>query len=161
MEIENQANCACCKYSIENTTVFCGHCGYPLQGTKQQQDEYIYNRLNKEFDLEELNTKVKKASNSLYWIAGLLTISTLISSFMLESEDLVPVLITSVILIAAFLAFAVWSKTKPAAALISGLSLYIIVLILNAIADPSTIVAGIGVLAVSGVEKIKKELNIK
>lgn len=174
MEIQNSDLCACCATQHDPTAIFCDTCGFPLQGTKEQQENYIANRAIKEIDLVELNKKVTSATNSLYWIAGIMGISTIVSYFLLEDDpDLFAILITSVILIAAFLMFAVWSKTKPAAALISGLSLYVIIQILNAIDNPASILSGIivkvaiiaylikGILAVLEVEKIKKELNIK
>jgi ribosomal protein L37E len=174
MEIQQPELCACCMHTYDTTTVFCNHCGYPLQGTKKQQDDYIANRTVKEIDLAGLNKKIETASNSLYWIAGIFAVSTVFSFFRTaDGADLSLFLITSILLIGAFLAFAIWSKTKPAAALISGLSLYLIVQILNAVDNPLSIVSGIifkifiiaylikGILAVLEVEKIKKELNIK
>lgn len=122
----------------------------------------------------DLNRKVDAASNSLYWIAGILTVSSVFSYFVMQNdENLIAFLITSIILIGAFLAFGVWSKTKPAAALISGLSLYVIIQLINAVDNPATIFSGIifkiiiigylikGIIAVTEVGKIKKELNIK
>ena len=174
METKEPQLCACCATNFEPTDTFCNACGYPLQGTKEQQDFHISNRIVKEIDLVDLNKKVKTATNSLYWIAAVLTLSTIITYFMIKDEiDVFAVLITNAILIAAFLAFGVWSKTKPAAALISGLSLYAIIHILNAVAEPTSLFQGIlvkvliivylikGIIAVLEVDKIKKELNIK
>jgi len=174
MELQESNSCACCAQHFETSAIYCNSCGFPLQGTKEQQDAHIANRTIKEIDLIDLNRKVITAGNSLYWIAGILTVSTIFSYFMMQDdEDLFAILITSILLIAAFLAFAVWSKTKPAAALISGLSLYVIIQLINAVADPLTIFSGIifkiliiaylikGIIAVTEVDKIKKELNIK
>ncbi len=174
MELQESNSCACCAQNFKTSAIFCNSCGFPLQGTKEQQDEHIANRAVKEIDLMDLNRKVIAAGNSLYWIAGILTVSTIFSYFIVQNdEDIFAFLITSILLIGAFLAFGVWSKTKPAAALISGLSLYVIIQLINAVANPLTIFSGIifkiiiigylikGIIAVTEVDKIKKELNIK
>ncbi|KQB99075.1 hypothetical protein [Pedobacter sp. Hv1] len=174
MENQNINLCACCAHHYESIDIFCNTCGYPLQGTKQQQDAFIANRTVKEIDLVDLKKKIESARNSLYIITAFLGISGLFGLFFIkEGDDLFYYLISYVILVGAFLAFAVWSKTKPASALISGLSLYVIVQLLNIIADPATLFSGIiikvliiaylikGIIAVLEVDKIKKELNIK
>lgn len=174
MELQATQSCACCQYQLEPATTYCDHCGYPLQGSKEEQDQHIANRSLKEIDLSQLEQKVQTAGNSLYWIAGILTVSSIFTYFTLENdEDIVAIMITSVILIAAFLSLAIWSKTKPAAALIAGLSLYVIIVAINAVAEPATLFSGIifkiliiaylikGILAVLEADKLKKELNIK
>ncbi len=174
MENQNLNLCACCAHHYEPVDIFCNTCGFPLQGTPQQQDAFIANRVVKEIDLVDLKKKVESARNSLYIITAFLGISGLFGLFFIEDDNnLFYYLISYVILVGAFLAFAVWSKTKPTSALISGLSLYVIVQLLSAIADPSSLFSGIifkvliiaylikGIIAVLEVDKIKKELNIK
>lgn len=174
MENQFMSICGCCSSKYQPEDLFCISCGYPLQGTLEEQQRHISNRSIKEIDLVDLNKKVENACNSLYWITGIMGFSALIGYFTLnENDDLFVFLITNVILVGAFLAFAVWSKTKPVTALISGLSLYVIIQLLNLIVDPSTIFKGIifkviiiaylvkGIIAVLEADKIKKELNIK
>ena len=174
MENQELNLCACCTNTYQPVDTFCTNCGYPLQGNEDAQRNHIANRSIKEVDLIELDKKVKAASQSLYWIAGIMGFSSLIGYFTLaENDDITVFLITTVILVGAFLAFAVWSKTKPVTALISGLSLYIIVQLLNLMVDPTSILKGIifkiliigylvkGIMAVLESEKIKKELFIK
>ncbi|RZL47198.1 MAG: hypothetical protein EOP00_12665 [Pedobacter sp.] len=174
MENQELNLCACCANTYAPVDAFCITCGYPLQGTSEQQENHIANRSVKEIDLIDLNKKVESACNSLYWIGGVMALSGIIGYFTLtEEDDIFVFLVTNVILIGAFFAFAVWSKTKPVTALISGLALYIIIQLLNLIVDPTTIIRGIifkiiiigylvkGIMAVLEVEKIKKELNIK
>ena len=80
--------------------------------------------------------------------------------------------ITNAILVAAFVGLGFWARTKPVGALISGLSLYLIIHLLNAIVEPMSILSGIiakvliigylikGIRSVLEADKIKKELNI-
>lgn len=166
-------SCPCCINKPEPDDLFCNGCGFPLKGTQQEQDFFYSERNAKEIDLADLNNNVESARKSLYWIAGLSVISFLFGYFTANNEqDKFIILFTSVILIGAFLVFGVWSKTKPTAALISGLSLYLIIHTLNAIVDPATIFSGIilkviiivylikGIKSVLEVDKLKKELNI-
>lgn len=173
--MENQTTnlCGCCfrSYAIEDN--YCNTCGYPLQGTKLEQDTHIAIRANKELDLADLDKKVESARNSLYWTAGIIGFWSLIIYFRTpDPDEAFSTLITNIILVGAFLSFAVWSKTKPTVALISGLSLYIIVQVLNAVISPLSIFSGIivkviiiaylvkGIKAVVEMDKLKKELNI-
>ena len=172
MELPNDV-CTSCYSKYEPADAFCNGCGYPLHGTQQEKDFFTSERNVKEIDLADLSETVRKACNSLYWIAGLLVISTIFgyATAQLE-EDKMANLITGVILFVAFLGFGLWSKSKPAAALISGLSLYIIIHLLSAIINPVSIFSGIiikviiivylikGIRSVLEVDKLKKELNI-
>ncbi|MCZ4243859.1 hypothetical protein [Pedobacter punctiformis] len=174
--IETQTNtfCSCCysKYTLDD--IFCKNCGYPLQGTKHQQDSFISDRQIREIELEESNKKIKSATNSLYWIAGVLAFWGIIFFAMNQDSgnDGFVIFITNIILSISFLALGAWSKTKPAPALISGLSLFVIIQILNAVVSPISILSGIifkviiigylikGIKGVLEADKLKKELNV-
>ena len=173
METQSTNFCACCAVKFDENDFYCNSCGYPLQGSEEEQKNHIANRSIKEIDLEDFHKNIKSATNSLYWVAGLFALGGLITTFQLpNSEDIAAHLITYVILISAFLALAVWGKQKPLPAIISGLSLYVIIQIVNAIFDPITILSGIilkiiiivclikGIKAALEADKIKKELNI-
>ncbi|WP_316803305.1 hypothetical protein [Pedobacter nototheniae] len=173
MEISSNTFCNCCYKPYSAADSFCFNCGFPLHGTEQEQKNFVSLRSVKEIELQESGGKIDSARKSLYWIGGLIAFWTVIAYFMnAESEDAFPMLITNIILVGAFLGLAVWSKTKPAAALISGLSLFILVQILNAVVSPVSIFSGIifkiivigylikGIKAVLEVDKLKKELNL-
>lgn len=172
MEIPTHSFCNACYKAYTPNDSFCNSCGYPLQGTPQQQDFFISERTVKEIDLSSMNEAVRKAGNSLFWIAGLTALSFLFILATVAEEDRSSVLIANTFLVVAFLALGFLSRSKPTAALISGLSLYLIIHILNAIDNPLTIFSGIifkviiigylikGIKAVLDADKLKKELNI-
>jgi len=174
METPSNINCACCATQFAETDVYCNSCGFPLKGTEDEQRDFITNRTFKEIDLADFHKNIKSATNSLYWVAGLFALGAIIGGFMLQDEsEIVAHLIIYVILIAIFLALAVWGKQKPLPALISGLSLYVFIQIANAILEPASILSGIivkiiiiamlikGIKAALEADKIKKEFNIK
>lgn len=81
-------------------------------------------------------------------------------------------IILDLIVCAAFIFLGAWSKRKPFAALVSGISLYGIVIILQVVDDPMNIVRGIlikvfiiaclidGIRAAIAAEKIQKETHL-
>ncbi|TDQ06853.1 hypothetical protein [Pedobacter metabolipauper] len=172
METPNNL-CTCCYRTYSPNDVFCNGCGFPLQGTEQEQAFYQSERTAKEIDLGELTGKVESARKSLYWIAVLIGVSTFITYFGIEDEqEKMAQAVIAVIIICAFSGLAIWGKRKPTTAMISGLSLYLILIILSAIVDPLSILSGIiikviiigylikGIKAVVEADKLKKELNI-
>jgi len=172
--MENIANndCSCCYTKYEINDLFCKTCGFPFQGTEQDQKNFLSERNVKEIDLESLNEKVATACKSLYWLSGLTAFSAIVIYFSSAGEDQLATLMTNIFLILSFLGLGIWSKHKPTAAMITGLSLYLIVILLNAVISPMTIVSGLivkiivigalikGIKAVLEVDKLKKELNI-
>jgi len=173
MEAPSNINCTCCANPFAESDSYCNACGFPLKGTEDEQRDFISHRTIKEIDLADFHKNIKSATNSLYWVAGLFSLGAIIGGFMLQDKsEIVAHLIVYVILIAIFLALAVWGKQKPLPALISGLSLYVFIQIANAILEPASIVSGIivkiiiiamlikGIKAALEADKIKKELNI-
>lgn len=174
MENQEQTFCAYCAHQYQPADAFCNACGYPLQGKPQEQKYFIANRATKEIDLIALNKKIERARESLYWVSVILAFSFAVIYFVgPDQEDPTIFFLTAVIIIGAFLALGAWSKQKPAAAIISGLSLFVVLLLLDALVQPSSIFSGLifkiliigilvkGIMAIFEVEKIKKELNIK
>jgi hypothetical protein len=119
------------------------------------------------------NKTLKQAGTTLYFLAGVFILSGLVYFFMhKDEEDVVAVVITDLIMAAMFLVLGAYSKKKPLACLISGLSLYVIVQLLNAIVDPISIARGIiikiviigymikGIKSAMEIEKIRKEKHI-
>ncbi|MHB8208238.1 hypothetical protein, partial [Mucilaginibacter sp.] len=140
------------------------------KGTQKEQDNFISVRNSKEIDLEDANKKIKTAGHSLYWIAGATVLSGFIFYFINKDVDLI---IINLILGGIYGGLGAWSQKKPLAAIISGFALYVLVFVLNAITNPSSIATGIflkilfigyfikGIKSAIEAEKIKKELNIE
>jgi len=163
--------CAACNVQVLNDDAFCTNCGYPLHGTNQEQRNFISIREAKEIDLSEANKKIKRASIALYVVAG--TTALLGLAMVGLSKDPAAknsLLITNLILAAIYGGLGFWCNQKPLAAIISGSALYALVLILNAIVNPLTIISGIifkiiiigffvrGIKSAIEAEKLKKEL---
>ena len=89
-----------------------------------------------------------------------------------SNDNASALLITNAVVAIIFLLLGYWSEKKPLAAIISGMTLYILVQILAAIDDPLSILKGIifkvivisylikGLLSALEAEKIKKQYNL-
>jgi len=164
--------CDACSANTTTDDAFCTTCGYPLQGTEQEQRHFLSVREAKVIDLDDANKKIRRASVALYIIAG----TTVVFGFATYAISKDPdtknsVLITNLILGAIYAGLGFWCNKKPLAAIISGSALYGLILILNAIVNPLTIVSGLifkiviigffvrGIKSAIEAEKLKKELN--
>ncbi len=89
-----------------------------------------------------------------------------------DPQDKNAALLVNVVLAVIFAGLGFWCRTKPLAAIISGSALYALIVILNAIVNPLTILGGIifkifiiiyfirGIKSAIEAEKLKKDLNI-
>ncbi len=139
--ITPSANCTHCKVEMKAEAVFCPSCGYPEKGTDLEKSKFIANNImnkNEHFDADK---KVKSARNTLYILAAATFVLNFIQTTY-QHEDL-SIFIVGLILSVSFLVLGVWSKKKPLAALLSALLLYITLIILNGILDPTTLYQGI------------------
>jgi hypothetical protein len=166
--------CAACSKKVNDEDAFCDACGYPLKGTEKEQDYFMSVRSSREIDLDDAYKKIKRAGNVLYWIAGVSVIVGLIGYFANKDDSArTALLIVNVVLAIIYAGLGLWSQKKPLTSIISGFSLYAMMVLINAIANPITIFSGIffkiffvgcfikGVKSALEVDKIKKELNIE
>ncbi|HZY37963.1 MAG TPA: zinc ribbon domain-containing protein [Mucilaginibacter sp.] len=165
--------CPSCWTPIDADDDFCNKCGCPLKGTEQEQRNFISNRAAKEIDLDEAHGKVHRAGNALFWIGGATFVFSLIGYVASADEDTKnTLLIINTILSAINVGLGFWARKKPLPAIIAGLSLFVLVFIVNAFADPAYIVKGMlfkiiilvffitGIRSAIEAEKIKKELHM-
>jgi predicted nucleic acid-binding Zn ribbon protein len=165
--------CSICYKDISDEDTFCQNCGYPLKGTEQEQKDFRLQHDFRNIDLFHFNDKVRKAGNVFYYLSGIFAVSGAILYFLKKDDpNAFAALITNLILAMVFLALGGYSRKKPLACIISGLCLYAIILVLDAIVDPISIVRGIflkiiiigllikGLKSAIEIEKIKKENNI-
>ena len=141
---QTKPRCAACYNFVLDNDVFCNSCGYPLQGTELEQKTFIAEKNNREIELEAHNKAIKTAAGALYWVAGIFVVSGIILyAINAEANGGTVGLAINIVLAFIFFALALFSKSKPVVSLIIGLALYGLVILLNAIADPLTIVQGI------------------
>ncbi|GAA4276799.1 zinc ribbon domain-containing protein [Aquimarina mytili] len=132
--------CSQCNTEINSEAKFCTHCGYPENGDEKEKAKFHANKVmqkNKGFNDAK---KIKSARNTLYWMAGIFLVSGLFLFFTLND---ITILVANLILVVVYLILAYWSKQKPFAALLSALLLFLMVIALNTVLDPSSLFKGI------------------
>jgi hypothetical protein len=167
------ADCKSCNIAVNVNDQFCQGCGYPLKGTEEEQQQFIYNRDYKYIELDSMNNKIRSARNCLFVLAALFTVSGFIYYLINTGAPLASaLLLTNLILAAIFLALGFWAPKRPVAAIISGLVLYVLVILINAIDNPLSIFSGVivkvfviiylikGMNSAFEAERIRKQLNI-
>ena len=138
------AECEYCKTQVNDVDAFCQQCGFPVQGTEEERNQFHYRIGYKQIQLNEKHDGIRKGRNSLYWVAGVFTVYSIVFYFMNESSQEMPAVVTTNLVLAAiFLLLGLWSVHKPVAALVSGLSLYVAVQLLNFIVEPVTLFQGV------------------
>jgi len=165
--------CYACASKVVNDDVYCTSCGYPLKGSEFDQRTFMARQQNVHIDMAEFNQKIRRAGNTLYYLAGLFVVFALVSfAVNKDNPNVLGIVIPLFILAALFLALGAYSRKKPLACLVSGLALYIIVQVLLAISNPINLASGIiwkiliigylinGIKSAIEIEKIKKENNI-
>ncbi|HJP63349.1 MAG TPA: hypothetical protein VJ844_07890 [Mucilaginibacter sp.] len=170
---DGTALCNSCFTKIDLDDQFCNNCGYPLKGTPEEQRIFQSTRVVNEIDMADYKKKLTNAANTLYYLCGIFVIYGLITFFLKkDDDDVLAYVLPNFILAIVFVALGGYTKKKPLACLISGFSLYIIVLILNAVNSPATLIQGIivkviiigflvrGIKSAIEVDRIKKENNL-
>jgi predicted branched-subunit amino acid permease len=80
-----------------------------------------------------------KATKSLYWLSALSLVGNIILGMVQHSSDY---WIAAIIVPAIFIPLALWSRRSPYEALLAAVILYILILLLDAVYDPKTLVQG-------------------
>lgn len=159
----------CSSTGLKAEEKYCPNCRFPQQGTQLEMRRFLSQEREKKQLLEEHQKAIKNARMILFALAGLHVLYGVISS--LNGEFDLPTLIGSLIGAGIYFALAIWSKSKPFAAILSGFFVYIVFVVLAAIADPHTIYQGLlwkgiivsgfiyGFKAVKDAEKLEAELK--
>ncbi|MFD1257786.1 hypothetical protein ACFQ3S_13340 [Mucilaginibacter terrae] len=137
-------NCPSCMAHIFQSEPACQNCNYPLQGTPDEQQQFLNEREISQIDFDTHEKQISQAGKTLYWIAGLMFLGDLLMLGVSRHYDKVSLTLGfSAIVSGIFVGLGYWSRTKPTAALITGLCIFILIQLLAAIGDPVSIVKGI------------------
>jgi hypothetical protein len=137
-------NCPACMVHVFQSEPLCKNCAYPLQGTTDEQQQFFNERQIKQIDFDTHEMQIEKAGKTLYWIAGITFFGEIIALGM-NKNQVNPGLAIGIgaFTSSVFIVLGYWSRTKPTAAIITGLCVFIAMHLLAAIGDPTTIVKGV------------------
>lgn len=143
MESTASLTCKCCKTNVSDVDTFCPSCGFPLKGTPEEQGKFIGRYIMTKEDPFALDKEVKNARTTLGVVTGLMVLSGILY-MVIDPAGEGQLLLMIYLVVAAIFGFLTWWSTKnPFGALLTGLILYISLIILGAVDDPKTIVKGI------------------
>src|SRR4051812_21946335 len=72
-------NCPACMAHVFESEPVCTNCNYPLQGTADEQQQFLNQREISQIDFDTHEKQITEAGKNLYWIAGLTFVGELIS----------------------------------------------------------------------------------
>ncbi|MBN2814626.1 MAG: hypothetical protein JXQ80_11160, partial [Bacteroidales bacterium] len=119
---------------------FCAKCGYPLQGTTEEQQSFSSNYALNKLDEDNVRAKVGQARLVLFLLAGFTAISAAIVFAKTEEPALLGI---NLILAVIYAGLGFWAANKAFAAIFTGALIYLSIILLNGIVDPMTLLQGI------------------
>jgi len=144
--IENTAavKCPSCANFAFDSEVVCQHCNYPLKGTEQDQKDFLFKQDMRSGDLHHLANELKKARNRLYFIAGIFVFSGFVMyATNTSSPDAVTTLILNLVIAIIFVALGGYCEKRPMLCILTGLVVFSVIVIANAIVEPTSLLKGI------------------
>ena len=166
------SNCENCKKEIVKDQPYCQSCGFPVNGTGQDKELFYHQLGAMKFQLQNLEKKIYNARVTMWVIAGLTFLVSIITYiFYPETEDALLLLIINGLVSIVFLALANLANQKPFTALSVGLILYILLLLYGLIDGQGNLFGGIfikilvivflikGVNSAREAEEMKKEIS--
>jgi hypothetical protein len=107
--------------------------------TNQEKPETVQDQIAdyhadiNQIHLEGYELRVKKARNALFWAAGLILLGEIIG-YARSGAEVEPIGISIIaVIVGTFIGLALWTKTKPYTAIVSGLIAFILYILLIAI----------------------------
>ena len=132
--------CYCCKAEYSASDKFCGKCGYPLQGTQEEQKKFSLNYTLNDFEKDVVKGRIGEARLILFVLAFFTAIYGLIQLFR-DSETVL--FVVNLILAGIYAGLGFWAKKKAFAAILTGGLIYVSIILLTAFVNPMTLIQGI------------------
>ncbi|MBS1612254.1 MAG: hypothetical protein JST49_05485 [Bacteroidetes bacterium] len=162
--------CPICSAEYNTQPKFCSNCGYPINGTFDEQDAFDLEYRSQRASLEGALIIAGKARTALFVLSGLLLIGNGVIAYVQGSAAM---FIVGICISAIFVGLGFWSKKKPFTALVTALVLYATIVLADAAFDPSTLIKGLlvkiivitylisGIKSAKEAQHIQDELNAK
>tara|TARA_B100000780_G_C21084623_1_gene436914 strand:- start:949 stop:1488 length:540 start_codon:yes stop_codon:yes gene_type:complete len=163
--IKDRSICYHCKQEgLKPENKYCPNCGFPQNGTDQEQRKFIIDFRKKKSAIREAKTMVERGRNFLFIVAFLNFISFIGGGTV--------VLIIGGIISSIYVGLAFWSIRKPFPALLTGLIFYGVLNLFFGILAPMFLLSGIiwkiaivvallfALYSVKDIEKLQKETTL-
>ncbi len=137
--------CKACDAKFQEPMDFCSNCGFPFNGTDEEKGKFIGQYLSKKREASDVHQRTRVASNTLFAIAGLTVLGGLIVSLkgsMYKSEQIAFIIEIGVFAI-LFMGLGFWARINPLPAIITGLTVYVLIYAVQGFIDPEMFFKGI------------------
>jgi len=106
-----------------------------INNPQSQKQDVIANEFNelRQIEMEGYETAVRKARNVLFLAGALIFVGEMVSMYRTYGDFDLTVFIIALVEAGLFVALALWTKSKPYTAVVSGLVLFIVIIILSAV----------------------------
>ncbi len=144
MELEESITlpevCKQCETVLKDEHTYCPSCGYPQRGTAGEKSKFHAERVMNKSKANQAPKVIQQARTILFVIAGITFLYGIILFF---SHDDMASLIAAAVMASVYVILGYWSQQKPLVALVLALLVYATNIVINAIAEPSSIHRGI------------------
>lgn len=131
--------CYCCQALYNESDETCRSCGYPFNGTLEEQKQYSINRTLANYDKVIVKGNVREASIVLIVLALFTIIQGIIAYY---KTSITPILWFFIVLGLIYAALGIWAHFKPLPAILIGLFVYTLLMVLTAVISPISILEG-------------------
>lgn len=135
-----QPKCYCCGSHHNENDKFCGVCGYPLQGTPEEQKQFSIDYSVNSFEKDIAKDRIKQARIILFVIAAFTIIQALVQYF---NDSGVVLLVINLMIAGIYTGLGFWAGRRAFAAILTAGIIFFAVILLSAAFDPATIFSGI------------------
>jgi hypothetical protein len=119
---------------------FCPKCSYPINGTEQDKSFFRGRITSRQALLRDTEKKIKSGRNTILILAGLVFLQGMILGF--GADDFAG-MIVNVIISLLYLILAAWATKNPFGAILTAGIVYVTLIVVNALVEPTTIMSGI------------------
>jgi hypothetical protein len=141
VEISDITVCFYCKTEgLTENDHYCPNCGFPQRGNLQEQKSFLCDVDNREIQMGQQKITLGFARYILFCIAIInLVVGILGVSYTTEEVTYIPELIMAVI----YMFLGIWATKKPFPAILTGLIIYVVMIIFKGIILPQSVFSGI------------------
>jgi hypothetical protein len=118
----------------------CAECGCPINGSADEIDKHRSAYLHLRAQYQACMQEALKATKSLYWLAGLGACGNLVMYFINNDSGY---LLAAFLIPGLFIPMALWSRKSPYQALLTATIIYILIILTDAVAEPSSMLHGL------------------
>ena len=131
--IQDPSTCFICKKTdLSNENKYCHACGFPQMGEQDEQKAFYREYLLKQVEFNDAVKNAKDVQNILFIASGLTVLSSIILGALAETDKGFT-FFGGIAMAGIFCGLGFWAKQKPLAASITGVTIYLTLVLISVI----------------------------